>query len=344
VKLDDPQPEEGCEALAVADAESKRDGGVGGLRSPAHQSPAPPDNEEAGGADTERTLCRYRGAGAWPAEEALAAMLDNQFSAFAAVRLAVSAIAGAAAATAERLGAGGRLVYCGAGSSGRLAVQDGVELCPTFGWPPERLVFLIAGGERALTRSVEGAEDDAEAGVREAAALHLCASDVLIAVAASGTTRYTRAVQEIARGAGALTVALSNNRGAPLLAGADHAVLLETGPEFLAGSTRMTAGTAQKIALNLFSTRVMMELGRVYQGHMIDMVPGSIKLIARAHGMVAAISGVSVARAAAAWEHAEGSVKLAVLMLDGLTRTEAEARLSVAAGRLDRARSGSSCD
>ncbi|HEY4041686.1 MAG TPA: N-acetylmuramic acid 6-phosphate etherase [Rhodopila sp.] len=288
--------------------------------------------------DTERTLRRYRDAGVWPAEEALAAMLDNQFSAFSAVRLAIPSIAASAAASAERLGVRGRLIYCGAGASGRLAVQDGVELHPTFGWPTDRLAFLIAGGEAALRRSVEGAEDDADAGAREAAALHLAQNDVLMAVAASGITRYTRVVQETARAAGALTVAMANNPGAPLLEGADHPVLLRTGPEFLAGSTRMTAGTAQKIALNLFSTRLMTELGRVYQGHMVDMVPSNAKLVARARGMVATIAGVPAARAASALKAAGGSVKVAVLMLDGLNRSEAEARLAAAVGRLDRAR------
>ena len=231
------------------------------------------------------------------------------------------------------------LLWCGRLRPAR--IQDGVELYPTFGWPAECLAYLIAGGEPALTRSVEGAEDDADAGAREAAALHLCTTDVLVAVAASGATRYTRAVQETARTAGALTIAMANNRGAPLLAEADHPVLLDTGPEFLAGSTRMTAGTAQKIALNLFSTRLMTELGRVYQGHMIDMVPGSAKLVARAQGMVAAIAGVSAARAAATWRETGGSVKIAVLMLDGLKRAEAEARLAAAGGRLDHARDAS---
>jgi N-acetylmuramic acid 6-phosphate etherase len=288
--------------------------------------------------DTEKAQRRYRDAASWPAEEALSAMLDNQFGAFAAVRLAIPSLAAAAAAAAERLRETGRLVYCGAGASGRLAVQDGVELRPTFGWPAERLVYLVAGGEAALTGSVEGAEDNVEAGKREAAALLPRANDVLVAVAASGTTRYTRAVQDTAKSAGALTVAMANNEGAPLLAEADHPILLHTGPEFLAGSTRMTAGTAQKIALNLFSTRLMTELGRVYQGHMVDMLPTNAKLVDRAHRMVAAIAGVSAARATAALEEGGGSVKVAVLMLDGLTRAEAEARLAASGGRLFHAR------
>ena len=293
--------------------------------------------------DTERALRRYRDAEAWPAEEALAAMLDNQFAAFAAVRFAIPSLAIAATAAVERLRSRGRLIYCGAGASGRLAVQDGAELYATFGWPAERLAYLIAGGGEALTQSIEGAEDDADGGAREAAALDLCSSDVLVAVSASGTTQYTRAVQQVAHAAGALTVAMANNPGAPLLAAADHPVLLHTGPEFLAGSTRMTAGTAQKIALNLFSTRLMTELGRVYQGHMIDMVPSNAKLADRARRMVAAIAGVPAARAETAWSEAGRSVKVAVLMLDGLPRTEAEARLAVTFGRLDLARNAWPC-
>jgi N-acetylmuramic acid 6-phosphate etherase len=288
--------------------------------------------------DTENTLRRYRDAADWPAEEGLAAMLDNQFGAFAAVRLAIPALAAATTEAAERLqNPTGRLIYAGAGASGRLAVQDGVELHPTFGWPTDRLVYVVAGGDQALTRSIEGAEDDAATGTDQATALSPTPSDVVVAVAASGTTQYTRAVQQTAKQAGALTIALANNPGAPLLETADHPILLHTGPEFLAGSTRMTAGTAQKIALNLFSTHLMTQLGRVYQGHMVDMVPSNAKLIGRAQRMVAAITGVPLATAAAAWDQAQ-SVKIAVLMLDGLTRPEAEAALNAANGRLDRAR------
>ena len=288
--------------------------------------------------DTEKTLCRYRDADAWPAEEALTAMLDNQFGAFASVRSAIPSLASAATAAAPRLQDRGRLVYCGAGASGRLAVQDGIELYATFGWPRDRLAYLVAGGDAALTRSIEGAEDDATAGTRDATALVLCHDDVLISVAASGMTRYTCAVQAVAKAAGALTIAMANNPGTPLLTGADQPILLHTGPEFLAGSTRMTAGTAQKIALNLLSTRLMSELGRVYQGQMVDMVPSNGKLADRARRMVALIAGVSPKRAAAAWADAGGNVKTAVLMLDGLSRTEAEARLAAVAGRLDLAR------
>jgi len=288
--------------------------------------------------DTEASLLRYRDADAWPAEDAMAAMLENQFGAFAAVRLALPALAAAATAAAGCLRGGqGRLIYAGAGASGRLAVQDGVELHPTFGWPHARLAYLIAGGDAALVRSAEGAEDDADAGAREMAVLGPQPQDVVVAVAASGATRYTRAVQAAGAAAGALTVALANNPGAPLLQEAAHPVLLHTGPEFLAGSTRMTAGTAQKIALNLLSTRIMSDLGRVHRGLMVDMVPSNAKLVARAHRMAAAIAGVPLAEAAAAWEAAGGSVRVAALMLRGLARPDAEAALRDAGGRLDRA-------
>lgn len=265
-------------------------------------------------------------------------MLDGQAEAVEAVRRATPALARAIGAAAERLRAGGRLVYAGAGASGRLAVQDGVELHPTFGWPHARLLYLVAGGDAALVRSVEGAEDDAEAG--RLAGGRLDAADVLVAVAASGTTPYTVAVQAAAGAAGALCVALAGNPGTPLLAGADHPILLQTGAEFLAGSTRMAAGTAQKVALNLFSTRLMTELGRVYRGLMVHVVPSNDKLVRRAQAIVAQITGVDPAIAADAWHAADGDICLAVLMLDGHGRTAAQAMLDAAGGDLRRARGG----
>ncbi len=290
--------------------------------------------------NTEHSLQRYHDAELWPAEEALAAMLDSQAEAIAAVRAAIPALALAVRAAAARLGTDGRLVYAGAGASGRLAVQDGVELHPTFGWPHARLAYLVAGGDAALTRSVEGAEDDASGGQAAAAALRLGSTDVVLAVAASGRTPFTVAVQQAARDAGALTVALASNPGTPLLLGADHPLALPTGPEFLAGSTRLAAGTAQKIALNLFSTRLMTELGRVYHGLMVHVVASNDKLVQRAQGIVAALTGADVEAAAHAYEVADRDIPLAVLMLDGHSRTVAQARLDAAGGILRRARGG----
>lgn len=289
--------------------------------------------------DTEGGLARYRDADRWPAEESLAAMLDNQQAAFVAVRNALPALSLAVREAAGHLAEGaGRLVYAGAGASGRLAVQDGVELYPTFGWPHERLVYLLAGGDAAVTRSLEGAEDDAATGRAEAGALGLGSADVVVALAASGVTAFTRAVQAMAREAGALTIAIANNPGAPLLAEAGIAVLLHTGPEFLAGSTRMTAGTAQKIALNLFSTQLMMELGRVYQGLMVNLVPSNQKLVDRSHRIVQAITGCDRPTAASAWERAGRDIKLAVLLVDGVGEHDARARLADARGDLRCAR------
>lgn len=290
--------------------------------------------------DTEGRLERYRDADRWPTEEALAAMLDNQQAAFVAVHNALPALARAVEAAAARLGEGeaGRLVYTGAGASGRLAVQDGVELYPTFGWPQERLVYLLAGGEAALVRSIEGAEDDPAAGRAAAQGLVLTPADVVVAVAASGTTAFTRAVQAAARERGALAVALANNLGAPLLAEAEIPVLLHTGPEFLAGSTRMTAGTAQKMALNLFSTGLMIRLGRVYQGLMVNVVAANAKLVRRSRRIIRAITGCGEAAAEEAWQASGHDIKLAVLLLDGLERSEAVAALAAARGDLRRAR------
>jgi N-acetylmuramic acid 6-phosphate etherase len=291
--------------------------------------------------DTEARLERYRDADLWPGEESLAAMLDNQQGAFVAARQALPQLAAATRAAAARLreSGRGRLVYVGAGASGRLAVQDGVELHPTFGWPDARLAYLVAGGETALTRSAEGAEDDAAAGRAAALALGPGPDDVLVAVAASGTTAYTRAALVAAKEAGALTIAFANNPQAPLLAEAEIGILLHTGPEFLAGSTRMTAGTAQKIALNLFSTQLMIELGRVYQGLMVNVVPSNAKLVARSHRIVQAITGCGPEQAAQAWERAGRDIRLAVLLVDGLELAAARARLAEAQGDLRRARS-----
>ena len=288
--------------------------------------------------NTEASLPGAADAETWPTERALGAMLDSQGAAVDAVRRAIPSLSAAVAAAATRLRHAGRLVYAGAGASARLAVQDGVELHPTFGWPHARLATLIAGGEQALTRSVEGAEDDVPAGRAAAIALSLGPEDVVVSVAASGTTPFTRAAQATARQAGALTVALANNPDTPLLAEADCPIPLPTGAEFLAGSTRMAAGTAQKIALNLFSTRLMTELGRVYRGLMVGVVPSNAKLVARAHRIVADLTGATPDTAANAHEAADGDIRLAVLMLDGLSRTAAQARLDAAGGNLRLAR------
>jgi N-acetylmuramic acid 6-phosphate etherase len=284
--------------------------------------------------DTERPSPRYADIDLWEPPDILDAMIEGQLAAVAAVRAARPALLQAALAMEARLRAGGRLVYAGAGTSGRLAVQDGAELMPTFSWPPERLLLLIAGGEEAMTRAVEGAEDQ----TAQAAALvqrhGIAANDVLIAVAASGTTPFTLACLREAKQAGALTIGIANNPGTPLLAEAECPVCLETGPEPIAGSTRMNAGTAQRIALNLLSSLVMIRLGRVYAGLMVEVQASNVKLGRRQQKMVMRLTGKSEGEARDALERAGGSVKLAVLLLKGCGLEEAKAVLDSAGGRL----------
>src|SRR4249920_1038733 len=213
--------------------------------------------------NTERASPRYTDIDIWEPSDIAEAMIEGQFTAVAAVRAARNALVEAALAAEARLRNGGRLVYVGAGTSGRLAVQDGAELMPTFSWPQDRLVLLMAGGKEALLRSVEGAEDEVSQAERLIRQYVIDGKDVLITVAASGTTPFTLACLREAKRRGALTIGIANNRGTPLLEEADHSIWLDTGAEPIAGSTRLKAGTAQKIALNLISTLVMILLGRV---------------------------------------------------------------------------------
>src|SRR5262249_32766928 len=186
---------------------------------------------------------------------------------------------------------GGRLIYAGAGTSGRLAVQDGAELVPTFGWPKDRLVLLLAGGELALLHAVEGAEDDTDQGVVLIQRHAVEARDALIAIAASGNTPFTLTCLREAKRRGALTVAIANNRDAQMLAEAEHPIWLDTGAEAIAGSTRMKAGTAQRAALTVLSSLVMIRLGRVYQGLMVDLQAVNAKLVRRSENMLMHLAG-----------------------------------------------------
>ncbi len=289
---------------------------------------------------TEATSPRFAMMDAWPSTDILDALLEGQMAAVAAVRPALPALAAAVEAAAGRLRDGGRLAYAGAGTSGRIGVQDGAELAPTFNWPRDRLVLLLAGGGVALTQAVENAEDRDDLARADLAAAGVASPDVVVGLAASGATPYTLECLRAARSAGALTIAIANSPGASLLAGADHAILIETGAEPIAGSTRLKAGTAQKVALNLFSTLLMIRLGRVYQGQMVDMVARNGKLRARAVRMLQRLTGCAPDTGAAALLQADGSVKTAVLILRGLSRTSAEALLARHHGQLRQALDG----
>ncbi|MDJ0277941.1 N-acetylmuramic acid 6-phosphate etherase [Sphingomonas sp. 2R-10] len=284
--------------------------------------------------NTEMLDPRYRDVEHWPTHAAVEAMLEGQMAAIAALYTQTAAIAAAADAAAARLEHGGRMVFVGAGTSGRLAVQDGTELHPTFGWPDERTAFLMAGGADALTRAREGAEDDADAAGREVAAARVGADDVMIGVAASGRTPFTVAAIAAARAAGALTIGIANNAATPLTEAAEHVVVAATGSEIIAGSTRMKAGTAQKAALNLLSTAIMIRLGLVHDGRMVAMRVSNAKLLRRARAMVQELTGIDADAAADALSRGDNDIRRAVLIARGLTPDDAAALLERHYGRL----------
>ena len=243
------------------------------------------------------------------------AFVDDQGAAVAAVRAAAPALAAAIDAALPRLRAGGRLVHVGAGTSGRLGVLDGVELLPTFSWPTYRSVGLLAGGPRAMFVSVEGAEDDAAQGAADIRAAEVAANDVVVLIAASGTTPFTLGAARAAAAAGALTVGIANNPGTPLLQAARHPVLLDTGPEVISGSTRLKAGTAQKIALNTLSSALMVRLHKVYGNLMVDVQATNAKLRQRALMLTQRATGAAIDEAGAALAACGGQVKPAIVML-----------------------------
>jgi N-acetylmuramic acid 6-phosphate etherase len=283
---------------------------------------------------TEHISPRYVDLDSWSSAEMIEAMYEGQLAAAAAVRGALKAIAAAVDDAVPALRRGGRLVYAGAGTSGRIGVQDGSELPPTFDWPPDRLVFAMAGGLGALVKSVAGAEDDEAEGARTAAEARIGANDVVIGIAASGTTPFTIGVLRAASAAGAVTVAIANNPEAPLFLVARHRIAAETGTEVIAGSTRMKAGTAQKIVVNLFSTSIMVKLGRVYRGLMVDMRARNTKLRRRAESIVSRIVECSQADAERLVNRSEGDVKIAILLGFGLAAAEAAEVLSRQGGNL----------
>ena len=283
---------------------------------------------------TEQMSPRYVDFDSWTTIEMLSAMYESQLSAAATVRGALSAIATAVEDAVPALQKGGRIVYAGAGTSGRIAVQDGSELPPTYNWPIERLVFAMAGGLGALIRSVEDAEDDELAGAQAMVDNKIGPHDVVLGLAASGTTRFTIGALRKSTELGAVTIALANNAGAPLFEVARHRILADTGSEVIAGSTRMNAGTAQKIILNLFSTAVMVRMGRVYRGLMVDMRARNAKLRRRAEAIVTEILKCSDRDAARYLEEAGGDVKTAILIGFGLDQTQAVEMLRRHGGNL----------
>ncbi|MFO1131432.1 MAG: N-acetylmuramic acid 6-phosphate etherase [Hyphomicrobiales bacterium] len=284
---------------------------------------------------------RYLGLDTWSDERILDALVQGQERAIAAVRAAAPAISEAATILAHRLAAGGRLAYAGAGTSIRVAVQDGSELPATFGMPEANILYLIAGGRAAMFDTLADAEDDEADGAAQAEVL--TAADTLVTVAASGSTPFTIAAARRARERGAVVIAIVNNPESRLAAAADLEILLASGPEVIAGSTRLAAGTAQKVALNLLSTLTHIKLGAVHDGFMVNVETGNAKLRQRAAGIVAAIARVDEPRAQAALGEAGGQVKHAILLCAGAKDIAAAQRLLIAANgnlRLAMARLG----
>jgi N-acetylmuramic acid 6-phosphate etherase len=270
-------------------------------------------------------------------DQVLARALAAQEGALAEVRPALPALVTAADLAATALRGGGKLAYAGAGSSGLMALADCLEMLGTFGIPPDRTPMLFAGGADALLKMTGGVEDDPALAATDLARAGLGPQDVVIAVSASGSTPYTLAVVQGARRVGAKVIGIANVPEAALLQHADVPVLLDTGAEIVAGSTRLGAGTAQKVAMNLISVLVGVQLGHVHDGMMVNLIADNAKLRDRAARIVARIAGVDTGIARVALNRANGAVKPAVLVARGATPDAALARLSSAGGMLAKA-------
>jgi N-acetylmuramic acid 6-phosphate etherase/N-acetylglucosamine-6-phosphate deacetylase len=267
--------------------------------------------------------------------------LTQEAAAQRALTGAAPQLAALADAVAATLQAGGRLFYAGAGTSGRLALLDAVECGPTFGVDAGTIIPLLAGGDAAFLHAVEGAEDNAAAAIDALNARNFGTKDALLGIAASGATPFTLAAIEHAKSLGALTGAIVNNLGSPIAAAAEIAVEINSGAEIIAGSTRLSAGTTQKIALNILSSTVMIRLGKTHGPYMVDLRATNEKLIRRATGITAKLANVPDAQAAAALAAANMHVKTAILILRlGLTAPEASEILQAAGGSLRKALSG----
>ena len=284
---------------------------------------------------TEQPHPDHDGLDEYATPELVAALVDDQAMAARAVRSAADRIAAAVDGAVPRLQAGGRLVYVGAGTSGRLGLLDSVELYPTFSWPPERAVAILAGGPGAIHRAIEGAEDDAGRGAADLREAGVGPHDVVLLLAASGTTPYVLGALAAAREAGAFTIGIANNPGAPLARDAHVGIVLDTGHELISGSTRLKAGTAQKIALNTFSSAVMVRLHKVYGNLMVDLMPTNAKLVDRALRLTMLATGADEATARRALEESRYQVKVTIVAIaTRASAEEARARLAAAGGNL----------
>lgn len=268
-----------------------------------------------------------------PVRDRLLLMNDEDAGVAAAVRSEIDQIESAVNLVVQAFQNGGRLIYAGAGTSGRLGILDASECPPTFGVDPAMVRGLIAGGERAITTAIEGAEDDEGLGRSDLEALSPDPRDVVIGIAASGRTPYVIGALEKAKEAGAKTVAVSNNKDSKIGQAADVAIEVVTGPEIITGSTRLKAGTAQKLVLNMITTIAMTGIGKVYGNLMVDVQPTNQKLIERAKHIIMEATGCDASTAKEMYEKADGQVKTAIVMiLLGCSYEEAVGQLEKSKG------------
>lgn len=270
-----------------------------------------------------------------PSGEVLSLLLEAQIAALSTIRPALAALEAVADAGARALRGGGRLGYGGAGSSGLMALADCLELAGTFGLPPDRTPMMFAGGAAALLHMTGAVEDDPALALADLEAARLGRGDALIVLSASGTTPYALTLADAARARGVTVAGFANVAGSALLGMADLPVLLETGAEVVSGSTRMGAGTAQKVALNLVSVLIGLRLGHVHDGYMVNVAADNAKLIDRAARIVCAVSNVTRAEAETALSQTAGAVKPAILVARGYSPESAHAALEWADGHLD---------
>lgn len=285
------------------------------------------------GATTESRNPRTQNLDELSIDELLATMNAEDARVPAAVAAALPAIGRAVQAASDALRAGGRLIYFGAGTSGRLGVLDAAECPPTFSASPDQVIGLLAGGNDAMFRAAEGAEDSAELGAADLAGIGLTAADVAVGIAASGRTPYVIGGLDYARGVGAVAVSIACNPDAAVSAHADIAIEVDNGPEVLTGSTRLKAGTSQKLILNMISTATMVQLGKTYGNLMVDVAPTNVKLVDRAVRIVREATGCEAAEARRALDESGNHAKTAIVMvLCGIDTAEARRRLDAANG------------
>jgi N-acetylmuramic acid 6-phosphate etherase len=287
------------------------------------------------GMTTEAVDERFADIDRLPVARLAALMNEADSTVPTAVRLALPQIVPALEAASTRMQSGGRLLYVGAGTPGRIGVLDAAECPPTFSSPPEQVFAVLAGGPGAVVGAVEGAEDDAAAGAAAMDAAHVGPADTVLGITASGRTPFVVGAVTRARQLGALSVGLSCNPGSELSAVAEHGIEVVVGPEFISGSTRLKAGTAQKLVLNMFSTIVMVRLGKTYGNLMVDVRASNGKLRERAVGIVRSITGIDRERAVDALQQADGDVKVAVVTVRrGVDASTAREILESTDGRL----------